>query len=179
MNQSFCGGMMGRTEKVSLCTALQKLYNEHTPLRKQMEEFYVVCKELKQIDEKESGSDKWKDLVSRVTTFESELSPHSEREEGILFPMMARYIGRETGPIAVMEYEHDQAKGYLRAFLNEAPHQADADTQRKIQLADFAIQAFLILRDHFHKEENILFPMAEQFLTNEEKEELGRLFNKQ
>ncbi|WP_257985059.1 hemerythrin domain-containing protein [Bacillus sp. T33-2] len=57
-------------------------------------------------DDRES----FKRLPPAVEKFLSDLEPHSEREEGVLFEMMASYIGRESGPIAVMEYEHDQVK---------------------------------------------------------------------
>jgi regulator of cell morphogenesis and NO signaling len=38
--------------------------------------------------------------------------------------------------------------------------------------AELIRDAYYILTEHFSKEENVLFPMAERMLTNEEKEEL-------
>ncbi|ANB59876.1 hemerythrin HHE cation binding domain protein [Anoxybacillus amylolyticus] len=56
----------------------------------------------------------WKEallaLREHVQSFLANLDPHFEGEAGVLFPMMAKYIGRTPGSIAVMEYEHDQAK---------------------------------------------------------------------
>ena len=117
------------------------------------------------------------ELKQKVQAFVHELDPHSEREEGTLFPLMARYIGRETGPIAVMEYEHDLAKHNLKLFLEAAEQlQGAVDAERAKEIAAYAIQAHAVLTDHFMKEENVLFPMAENMLSVEEKEELGRAF---
>jgi len=58
--------------------------------------------------------------VPRLDAFVSNLNPHSEREEGTLIPLMVKYIGRETGPIAVMEFEHDMAKQNLKHYCEVA-----------------------------------------------------------
>ena len=33
--------------------------------------------------------------------------------------MMEVYIGKSGGPIAVMEYEHEQAKGFISEFIEK------------------------------------------------------------
>ncbi|RXT06301.1 hemerythrin domain-containing protein [Ammoniphilus sp. CFH 90114] len=172
MNHSFCSGFAER-DFISLCPALDHLYKEHTPLRKQMEEFNTLAKDLQRIEEGSTRAEMWRELIRKVEAFEKDLTPHSEIEEGALFPLLAHYIGRETGPIAVMEYEHDQAKGYLKAFLEEASK--SVDDMKRNELASYAIQTYIILSDHFSKEENILFPMAEKFLTDLEKDKLYQL----
>jgi len=88
---------------------------------------------------------------------------------------MAKYIGRQMGPIAVMEYEHELAKQNLKKFL-EAVEQLEgtADAGRAKEIASYALQAHAVLTDHFMKEENVLFPMAENMLNAEEKAELSR-----
>lgn len=109
-----------------------------------------------------------------VQAFVHELDPHSEREEGVLFPMMAQYIGRTSGPIAVMEYEHDQAKQRLASFLEKTAELPEAvGRDGAAALADMVIDAYHILAEHFMKEENVLFPMAERLLSDEEKETLA------
>jgi regulator of cell morphogenesis and NO signaling len=88
--------------------------------------------------------------------------------------MMANYIGRDMGPIAVMEYEHNQAKAHISYFLEHTKTIAEDITLEKTkELAQHVINAYNILTDHFYKEENVLFPMAEQMLTAEEKTELA------
>jgi hemerythrin-like domain-containing protein len=167
-------GMMGFAEASGpLCAGLERLRREHPPLLKQMEELADSARGVAD----DAGSGGWKEalrsLEEKVRSFTAELDLHSRREEDVLFPMMAKYIGRETGPIAVMEYEHEQAKARLSEFLSEVEkfdESAGADAARRI--AGEVEAAVQILTDHFMKEENVLFPMAERILSDAEKEEL-------
>jgi regulator of cell morphogenesis and NO signaling len=112
-------------------------------------------------------------LISSVAIFKSELDTHSEREEEVLFPMMGEYIGTSSGPIAVMEYEHEQAKALIGDFLRKANNGQFSIEEMK-NAAELIKNAHDILSDHFTKEENVLFPMAERMLSDEEKAELHR-----
>lgn len=156
-----------------LCAGLERLKGEHPPLLKRMEELAESARGIAA----DAGGGRWKEalrfLEEKVRSFTADLDLHSRREEEVLFPMMAQYIGRETGPIAVMEYEHEQAKARLSAFLSEVERldgSAGAGDTRRI--AGEVEAAVRILMDHFMKEENVLFPMAERILSEAEKEEL-------
>ena len=113
------------------------------------------------------------ELKKEVVIFKAELDPHSEREESVLFPMLGEYIGTTTGPIAVMEYEHEQAKSFIKTFLEEVESESVSPEKVK-DLAGLVKNAHNILSEHFTKEENVLFMMAERMLSVEEKEELHR-----
>jgi|GEM_PF-265894 len=181
MNQAthFCGGMMwGNEEKgkqTTLCKPLAQLKREHEPLRDKMNAFVRDAAEIGVSQEISDWSGQLAALKQKVVAFSRELDPHSEREEGALFPLMAKYIGRQMGPIAVMEYEHEQAKQNLTTFI-EAVEQIEepVNAGRAKEIVSYALQAHAILSDHFMKEENVLFPMAENLLNAEEKEELAR-----
>lgn len=173
MEYQHCGMMAGNISE--LCEPLQTLKNEHGPLTAQMEKLY----QSSSVIGNNSTIDNWGEQVAllqaAVIAFVQHLEPHSEREEGVLFPMMAAYIGREMGPIAVMEYEHDQAKSHLGTFLEKTANlKTEVKAQEAKELADLVTQAYFILKEHFSKEENVLFPMAEQMLSDEEKEELKK-----
>lgn len=92
--------------------------------------------------------------------------------------MMEKYIGRKSGPIAVMEYEHDQAKGFIGSFLKAAESNNSFTYEEMMDLTELIKKAFYTLVEHFAKEENVLFPMAENFFTEEEKQELKERLNK-
>ncbi|AGA57377.1 hypothetical protein Theco_1211 [Thermobacillus composti KWC4] len=175
-NSHHCGAaMFGGRGPAKLCEPLARLQLEHGPLREQMNAFAREAAEIGQDGGITDWSGRLAELKRKVDAFVSELDPHSEREEGTLFPLMAKYIGRETGPIAVMEYEHDLAKANLKKF-REAVEQLEGavDAERAKDIASYAIQAHAVLTEHFMKEENVLFPMAENILNEEEKAELGR-----
>ena len=171
-----CGSMMSGSS-ATLCQPLAQLKREHGPLREQMDAFAREAADIGIDREIADWSGPLAALKQKVDAFVRELDPHSEREEGTLFPLMARYIGRETGPIAVMEYEHEQAKHFLKQFQDAVERAKEpVDAAQAQHIASYAIQAHAILSDHFMKEENVLFPMAENMLNAEEKEQLGRAF---
>lgn len=166
-----CGHMGGApVPKEEWCAALQQLLREHEPLRERMETFYKMAKEMA---DGSADAKQIRTLYEQVSAFAEVLDPHSEREEGALFPMMAKYIGRESGPIAVMEHEHAMAKEHLKSFLDNARAVTDTDKERVQAMVKDAIEAYLILSDHFMKEENVLFPLAHKILGEDEKEELA------
>lgn len=171
-----CG--IPNVNNLTLSPALARLKEEHIPLRAQMDEFYLLAKDIGGDEATSNWADALRHLNEKAQKFISELDPHSIREEDVLFVMMAKYIGREAGPIAVMEYEHDQAKKNLKQFTEKMA--AIGETVDKAEAKDIAshlMNAYMILTEHFMKEENVLFPMAQQMLTDAEKEELVVKFN--
>jgi hemerythrin-like domain-containing protein len=70
-----------------------------------------------------------------------------------------------TGPLAVMRSEHDEIEHALRQI--EAAQNLDEG-------ADCIARAVSILRDHFQKEEEVLFSIARQTLDEETQIRLGQ-----
>jgi regulator of cell morphogenesis and NO signaling len=165
-----CMSSMLGNSPVQLSPGLQQLKSEHIPLLSKMEGLLALCTK---VENGENSGENFKKLRPAVLEFFAELDPHSEREEGVLFEMMAVYIGRESGPIAVMEYEHNQAKTLIKSFLESTENGYDSHSEEKVQEDTILVkQATYTLQDHFSKEENVLFPMAERMLKEEEKQEL-------
>lgn len=162
-----CMSSFGGASPVELSKGLHQLKSEHPSLLAQLEGLFNLTK---QIQEDSDIDNIFEELTNKVNEFKEALEPHSEREEGVLFPMMGVYIGTTSGPIAVMEYEHDQAKAKIHEFLEKAG--SSKTEQEKKNLSDLVKNAYYILTEHFAKEENVLFPMAERMLSDDEKEEL-------
>lgn len=151
-----------------LCPGLSQLKGEHTPLIKMLDRIVSLTEQIAKESEIEQS---FAELKIDVTTFISELDPHSVREEGVLFPMLGAYIGTTSGPIAAMEYEHEQAKSLISDFRAKAEI-SQLSTEEMKNLSEIVKNAYDVLIQHFSKEENVLFPMAERMLTDEEKDEL-------
>lgn len=174
---NFSCGMM-REGQTELSSPLKELMQEHPPL---LEMMALLRKQAERLEHEESIrlGEEFVALAKGVRSFIVKLEKHSGKEDDGLFPLMARYIGREVGPIAVMEYEHEQAKLNLRSFM-EAAEKAEItadrlDAQTVKGISAYYLQADTILNAHFAKEESVLFPMAESMLSAEEKEELTRI----
>lgn len=161
---------------VQLSAPLQQLMNDHVSLRKEMDEFYEVTEEI----DYESDSiimELFTKLYEQISTFTINLKAHSIKEEEGLFPLMQRRLGDKDKTIEVMEYEHDKAEQHLQDFLTEsAQGKQPLDFDKVRYLTVFAVQAYTTLIEHFAKEEKVLFPLAENVLSVDEKEELQRLF---
>ncbi|MED3715652.1 hemerythrin domain-containing protein [Neobacillus thermocopriae] len=165
---SGCMSAFGGMPPAELSKGLKQLKEEHLPLLEQLDGLFRLTKK---IDQDESILTNFTNLSKKVKEFQKALDPHSEKEEGILFPMMGTYIGTTSGPIAVMEFEHDQAKLKIKTFLEKTNNNNHSPEEMK-NLSALIQEAYFILTEHFAKEENVLFPMAERILSDEEKEKL-------
>ena len=154
---------------------LQQLKDEHISLRADMDRFYEIAEEI----EFESGPEVLQlfgDLFERVSAFNSKLAAHSKREEEGLFPLMNRHLGENDHTIETMEYEHHKAEQHLRDFFDETANAKETMDEYDAQtITVYAVQAYATLTQHFAKEENMLFPLAEKILSTEEMEELGQM----
>lgn len=109
--------MISSGADVALCAGLNQLKNEHGHLNELKRALYETAEQMIN-GELENKREALGALRKGTESFSAQLKHHAEREENVLFTMMARYIGRENGPIAVMEYEHDEAEKYIEIFLN-------------------------------------------------------------
>lgn len=91
------------------------------------------------------------------------LATHAHLEDELLFSALDPILG-PMGPVAVMRMEHDQIEG----LLDRIP--AAADLRQAKSLLQQTLQ---VSRVHFSKEEQILFPLAEQVLDEDRLAELA------
>ena len=94
-------------------------------------------------------------------------SCHHGKEEDNLFPSMEkRGVPKETGPIAVMLAEHEQGRAFVKG-MDEAGQRFITGDKKALKVASDNARGYAkLLRQHIDKEDNILFRMAEQVLTD-------------
>ncbi|MDH3717443.1 MAG: hemerythrin domain-containing protein [Planctomycetota bacterium] len=104
---------------------------------------------------------------------------HHGKEEDLLFPLMeSKGFSREQGPTGVMLHEHEQGRRLVQAMTGAVSTDAsDADAAREAFI-DPARQFVALLREHIHKEDHCLFPMANQALTEPDQQQLVDSFEK-
>jgi len=115
-----------------------------------------------------------RELQSVFAALRTELEPHMAKEEQILFPAIRlleqsasspRFpFGTVANPIGMMKHEHDNAGAALKRIREltngfEAPIDACASWQ--VMLTELR-QLEADMHQHVHKENNILFPKAQQ-----------------
>ncbi len=95
-------------------------------------------------------------------------SVHNKKEEDHLFPLLEqRGIPRHGGPLAVMLQEHEQTTEQLAEFEVQAKAYADGggdlDELRRLYAAFIDL-----LKNHYWKENDILYPMAQRVMSEED-----------
>lgn len=98
---------------------------------------------------------------------------HNQKEELHLFPRLeGKGMPRHGGPLAVMLQEHERAKEILSRLVPLGSAFAAGNAAALPELhATFAEYATLC-KDHFWKENDILYPMAQRMLSDEDAAEV-------
>lgn len=97
---------------------------------------------------------------------------HHGKEEERLFPVLEeKGIPRHAGPIGCMCDEHQIARGHVRC-MRELLSASDLAGLRRESLEYVAL-----LRSHIQKEDNVLFPMGRNALSEDDLERLRAKFD--
>jgi len=133
-------------------------------------------KEAGQLD---SGAAVRRDFFTEAIAFVREFADgvHHQKEEGILFPRMAKAgVPSEGGPIGVMLLEHDEGRAHIRAMDGALAKAADGDSEARRTLIRETRGYVALLRAHIMKENTVLFPMADRVFDQAQKAEILAAF---
>ena len=144
------GGSMMHDGAMNLIDAL---LGEHAVL-------YALFNELEQRIER-AGS--VAEVQAAVAPVAAALLSHAHLEEQLLFPALERGMGHE-GPLTVMRGDHHD--------IDELLAQSAKATDQARAVGD-VLAALELARDHFLKEERVLFHMARQSIDDVELHRLG------
>ena len=93
---------------------------------------------------------------------------HHRKEEGVLFKEMARHgFPEDSGPVAVMLYEHTEARRFTQELADAAARLKAGDAGARDGVMMYAQAYVQLLRQHIMKENNVLFTMAERMLPED------------
>lgn len=104
---------------------------------------------------------------------------HHRKEEGVLFKAMARHgFSGESGPVAMMLYEHNEARRFTGSLSEAAERLRRGDEAAREDVITYALAYVRLLRQHIMKENHILFDLAERVIPAAEHGELETGFEK-
>jgi hemerythrin-like domain-containing protein len=126
-------------------------------------EHAVLYALLDHVDEELAGLQALTDVQRLTRMLAAALISHARVEDQLLFPALEVHLGR-AGPLACMRQEHAELETAIEDVAGAATCGAAAERLR------YALQA---ARDHFAKEERVLFHMARQFMSEPDLERLG------
>jgi hemerythrin-like domain-containing protein len=150
--------------------ATENLINDHVLIMEAMDV-------MEQITATENPRTEHLDLiVSFIREFAD--GCHHAKEEGLLFPkLVQKGMPSKQGPIGVMLMEHDNGRTFVRSMAENIILYKSGN-QEALKLIYSDLQSYInLLRDHISKENNILFRMADNFLTPEEQDQLLAQFS--
>ncbi len=107
----------------------------------------------------------WEDALDWLRSFADRT--HHAKEEDLLFPAMIRAgLPSAGGPIDVMLEEHERGRALVRAMSVSTGAARAAAAREYVAL----------LRAHIDKENEVLFPLADAVLADDEQRALGQSF---
>lgn len=117
------------------------------------------------------------DLRELRREIQGEVLSHFREEEQALFPVLGRHIDSASGPIATMMEEHALFR-QLELQFEEAVAALEVGFRNgwEEKVCDTGDSIARLLPQHIEKEEGVLFPMAEELLTEPEWTEVRRLW---
>ena len=102
---------------------------------------------------------------------------HHRKEEDILFvAMTARDMPHDSGPVSVMLQEHEEGRRFTAAFHAAALQMKSGDSDAATVVVRNAFDYVNLLREHIIKEDNVLFPMAEQVIPDAQMQDVSQAF---
>jgi len=138
---------------------------ENDELRRLIASFRFTFAELNSMENAvpaEAAVLRLRQLFNELTDIEK----HYQRKEHTLFPALEKH--GVTGPSKVMWGKHDEIRGYIKNF-GEAVRETKASAGEWKLIAQSLGEAMLrAIEEMIYKEENILFPMALDTLTEED-----------
>jgi hemerythrin-like domain-containing protein len=141
--------------------AIETLMNEHRLIEQVIDALVGFADEVRRRETTD------KQELARFVTFLRDFADrcHHGKEEDVLFAAMVKGgFPRDGGPIAVMLHEHTQGRALIRALAQKSEAPGDWSGTDRQELAEAASGYANLLHAHIHKEDAILYPMAEQHL---------------
>ncbi len=115
----------------------------------------------------------FRQIAAALRFIEEEVSVHNHKEEAALFPVLERYV---EGPTRIMRGDHKKLRaGFTQLNIAAKRVNSSRDSFAAIKhlsrVAKSVVQVFV---NHIHKENHILFPLVQRFLTKEELREIAK-----
>lgn len=155
--------------------SIEVLMSEH----RSIEEAVATLVSMSNKAEKERFVDilDWEDLIKFIKEFADRR--HHAKEEDFLFKLLIeRGLPYDRGPIAVMESDHREGRTYAKGMSNAVTEIKKGDLRSTHSLVWNANAYSKLLPVHIMKEDSILYPLAEQVLTEEDNKYLMSEYKK-
>lgn len=153
--------------------AIEALRHEHRVIERSLRTLDGICEKLQRGIE--IPAETLVQFVDFLRTYADGL--HHRKEEAQLFPALLRSgASHNEGVIAIMLEEHEAGRAFIRELdeATQAYKVGDPRTVRRFVLG--AWRYMDLLTEHIHKEENVLFVLADEALDDDSLASLAEAF---
>ena len=152
-------------------TATQNLENDHVNILR------LIDVMEKMVNVKSTNIEHFEKAVNLIKSYAD--SFHHTKEENLLFPMMIKKgFSKGQGPIAVMLQDHTEGRNYAKGLTLEIISYKEGNEKALAEVYENMRGSIVLLRNHIAKENNVLFRMADNALSEAEHQELLKEFAK-
>jgi hypothetical protein len=158
-----------RAERVSI-DPIAQFMQEHDQALTQLS---ALTRATQSIESQGFTAEAYGKVLNALEFIDDEVSVHNAREEEALFPVLERYV---EGPTKLMRDEHKVLRREFRKLRTavtrlERDRESVAAAQELVRVSRGMVQLFV---NHIHKENHILFPLVQKFLTKDALREVAR-----
>jgi len=146
---------------------INTMINEHEHILDMLEELEKISFKLSDCDK--NSTIKFMEKINELALKIIGAEPHHKREEEVLFPAMAE--NGFSGPAECMKMEHEMIRK-MKQDLRDETENIDEEAcccNKKNRVSQLISELCRTLRAHIEKENNILYPMALQCITDDKK----------
>jgi iron-sulfur cluster repair protein YtfE (RIC family) len=152
--------------------AAERLKEEHERLREQLAIVYSLALKLGGEVRPDERLQQLRRLRQLTTALVARLDAHMKWEEGEMFPLISSYNNRSIAPsitpsLWVIEKGYELSGHFIQPFLELADAIVSGEQAEEVRQASaHLVQACLILQEHLQLEEELIFPVADEMLTD-------------
>ncbi len=145
----------------------QILSDEHQTILKVIDAVNTECAALEKGKTLDSGF--FHKTINFIKNYADKF--HHAKEEDVLFKAMLENVEHlHCNPIPVMLHEHDEGRAFVQG-MEQGISEKNTD-----KIIENARGYGMLLQQHIYKEDNVLYPMAEEVLSEEQKELVNRKY---
>ena len=153
----------------------ERLTEEHRSIELGLRVLEAICKKLESGDEVDP--EHIEEIIEFIKGFGDKC--HHMKEEELLFEAMERAgVPRDRGPLGVMLAEHDKGRGFVRGMSDALANYKLGDGGVAPVIVKNARDYIALLTGHIKKEDEVLYPLADERLSEEQQQELSAEFDR-
>tara|TARA_B100000315_G_C14510645_1_gene556782 strand:- start:322 stop:882 length:561 start_codon:yes stop_codon:yes gene_type:complete len=148
------------------------LMQEHRLIERMLKVLTVIAEQAEVV---EVDIETFEKAIDFIRNFSDKF--HHAKEEGELFPLIeSKGIPKDGGPIGMMLQEHDVGRNYVKGMDDSLHKYKAGDKSQASEISRNALGFVNLLAEHIMKEDNILYPMGNRVLSDQERISLVKRF---